>query len=507
MKKVIILFMSLLLLIPLSSCGKKQEKVEIVDDNYRNIYEIFVASFSDSDGDRKGDLNGVTKKLDYIQEMGYTGIWFMPIHRSPSYHKYDVVDYYSIDPDYGTMEDFEKLVEEAHKRDINIIIDLVINHTSHLNPWFIQALDAYSKGSFSQYLNWYNFSDSPQYGYAEKDGVYYEARFVDSMPDLNLDSREVRDEIINIMKFWIDKGVDGFRLDAVTSYYTNDINKNVEFLNWINKAAKSIKEDCYIVGEAWTSDIEVRQYYTSGIDSFFLFSLSQGEGLLAQTVKADKPIPQYKNALRNALSIANGYIPAIFLDNHDTNRITGAIGRTKTEDTKFAYGLAAMLNGTLFTYYGTEIGMVGSRKDENKRIAMLWDSDKMDELCKNPQGTTQEEYAYPGVKQQQKDKDSILNYHKQVNYLRNKYPEIARGEYEVANKLTTATFMAFEKTWEGKTICIAINFDKANSTTVDLSELQPYSNCESVSAINEKAELKGTALTIPAYTIAILSGE
>lgn len=505
MKKVIIIFMALLLTFPLTSCQKKKEKVEIVDDNYRNIYEIFVASFYDSDGDKKGDLNGVTKKLDYIEEMGYTGIWLMPIHRSPSYHKYDVVDYYSIDPDYGTIEDFEKLCEEAHKRDINIIIDLVVNHTSNLNSWFIKGLDAYKNGTISQYLNWYNFSSEPQYGFAEKDGVYYEARFVDSMPDLNLDCREVRDEIINIMKFWIDKGVDGFRLDAVTSYYTNDIEKNVEFLSWINKAAKAIKEDCYIVGEAWTSDVEIRKYYESGIDSFFLFSLSQGEGLLAQTVKNLKPIPQYKNALRNAVSIANGHIPAIFLDNHDTNRITGSMGRTKTEDTKFVYGIAAMLNGTMYTYYGTEIGMVGSRKDENKRIAMLWDSDKMNDLCKNPEGTTQEEYAYPGVKQQQKDENSLLNYHKQVNYLRNKYPEIARGEYEIANKLTTAALIAIEKTWQDKTICIVINFDKENTATVDLSELRDYSNCEYVSAVNGKAELKDKTLTIPAYTIAILS--
>ncbi|MBQ1299672.1 MAG: alpha-amylase, partial [Erysipelotrichaceae bacterium] len=164
MKKILLTWMVLLMLLPLSACGKKQEKIEIVDDNYRNVYEIFVASFNDSDGDKVGDLNGVTKKLDYLQEMGYTGIWMMPIHRSPSYHKYDVIDYYSIDPAYGTLEDFEKLTEEAHKRDINIIIDLVVNHTSHLNPWFIQAEDAYAKGTFSPYLNWYNFSHEPQYG-------------------------------------------------------------------------------------------------------------------------------------------------------------------------------------------------------------------------------------------------------------------------------------------------------------------------------------------------------
>lgn len=116
-----------------------EQELNIIDDNYRNYYEIFVYSFYDSDGDGIGDLNGVIEKLDYVQEMGFNGIWLMPVMPSTTYHKYDVTDYYGIEPEYGTMEDFERLVEECHKRDIRLIIDFVMNHSSSKHPWFLEA--------------------------------------------------------------------------------------------------------------------------------------------------------------------------------------------------------------------------------------------------------------------------------------------------------------------------------------------------------------------------------
>ena len=167
-------------------------------------------------------------------------------------------------------------------------------------------------------------------------------------------------------------GVDGFRLDAVTSYYTGQDDKNVEFLSWLNREAKKIKEDCYIVGEAWTGDNVIRNYYSSGIDSFFHFSLSQAEGTLASIVRNSNPHVLFRTAVNNSISLTNGHIPAIFLDNHDTNRITGAIGRSKIERLKFVYGYTGMLNGCVYTYYGTEIGMEGGH-DPDCRRCMPWD--------------------------------------------------------------------------------------------------------------------------------------
>ena len=497
--------MILMLTIPLNGCAASKTEYDIPDDNYRNFYEIFVASFQDSDGDRVGDINGVTSKLDYLKEMGYTGIWLMPISPSPSYHKYDVVNYYDVDRSYGTLDDFVRLCQEAHKRDIKVITDMVINHSSSSNPWFLEAADAYVNGKKSPYLVYYNFSDYPQYGYSQygNTGKYYESRFVDTMPDLNLDSLSVRNEIVSIMKFWIDKGADGFRLDACTSYYTGKEDKNVEFLSWLNEEARKLKEDIYIVGEAWTGDNVIKQYYTSGIDSFFQFSLSNAEGTIASVLKNSNPQLLYRNALKNSVSLAQGHIPAVFLDNHDMTRITTAIGRSKLERIKFAYGLLGMMNGAVFTYYGTEIGMIGSRKDENYRIAMLWDSNKTDALCKNPPGVSQTEYAYEGVAQQQKDSGSILNYHKAINLLRNRYPEIGRGEIDFINELCNKTVMVVTKSCNDSTIAIAINFSETESAQLDFSETG-YKYSTAVSAYGQKAESKGDVLTLPPYTIAIL---
>ena len=192
MKKIFPLFAagSLCLALTLSACAPSIDLLpeNIIDDDYDNYYEIFVGSFCDSDGDGRGDFNGVTQKLSYIRDMGYTGIWLMPICSSPSYHKYDVADYYAVDETYGTMEDFENLVGEAHALGIKVIIDMVFNHSSRKNEWFKQFLVARADNDESnKYYDYYNYSSSPIDGYAVAGSgdrtVYYEARFDASMPD------------------------------------------------------------------------------------------------------------------------------------------------------------------------------------------------------------------------------------------------------------------------------------------------------------------------------------
>ena len=137
MKRLFCLILAVCMVFSMTACGG--EKVEVPDDNYRTYYEVFVRSYYDSDGDGIGDIPGLTQKLDYIQELGFNGIWLMPIMPSMTYHKYDVTDYYSIDSEYGTLDDFKVLLEEAHKRGINVIIDMVFNHTSSEHPWFKEA--------------------------------------------------------------------------------------------------------------------------------------------------------------------------------------------------------------------------------------------------------------------------------------------------------------------------------------------------------------------------------
>jgi glycosidase len=252
--------------------------VNVIDDKYRTTYEVFVYSFSDSDGDGVGDIQGLIDKLDYIgdgdpetdTDLGCNEIWLMPISPSPTYHKYDVTDYKDIDPEYGTMEDFDELIKACHDRGIRVIIDQVYNHSSVEHPWFKDAAEflkdhpgiTFENGNYSASfyidcpkLSYYNFANEQLAGYEPLPGTeyFYEARFWSGMPDLNLDSDAVRREIADITGFWLEHGVDGFRLDAVTYYYTGNDSANIDFMTWLNDTVKSVNPDAYIVAESWTN--------------------------------------------------------------------------------------------------------------------------------------------------------------------------------------------------------------------------------------------------------------
>ena len=272
--------------------AEKTMSIQEVEDDYRNYYEVFVASFYDSDGDGSGDLNGVREKLDYIADMGFTGIWLMPVHPSDTYHKYDVKDYYEIDPAYGSMADMEALLAACKERNIALILDLVVNHTADDHPWFTAAAE-YLRGLSPEaepnpadcpYVNYYTFTKDAARGksYHPLSGSdwYYEGVFWGEMPDLALDQPEVRAEIEKIMDFWLEKGVSGFRLDAVKEYFSGRTQKNIEFLAWLEQTAQSKKADVYLVGEAWSDLSEIAEYYASGLPSFFNFALATGEGKL-----------------------------------------------------------------------------------------------------------------------------------------------------------------------------------------------------------------------------------
>ena len=444
-------------------------ELNIIDDNYRNWYEVFVHSFYDTDNDGIGDINGVTAKLDYIKEMGFNGIWLMPIHPSPTYHKYDVTDYYAIDPDYGTLEDFENLVSEAHKRGIKVIIDLVVNHTSNNHPWFREAckyiVDNGTPGG--KYGDFYRFNITTNGAYHSVPGskYSYEGQFWSGMPDLNLDSEAVREEIKNIMKYWLeDYDVDGFRLDAVTSYYTGNLQGNIDFLSWLNTEAKKIKPDAYIVGEAWvTSDYTIDRYYESGCDSFFLFTGSQAGGSIAMAVKlsSGKSVGELFVDLQSTYGDA---ILAPFLGNHDTMRpgsfMPGA------DNVKMAAGVMSMMNGGVFVYYGEEIGMIskgGNNSDPAKRIAMKWEPKSIYEGCcyLPPENTPVDEtsYYYPSVAEQMADESSILNYYKEAMELRNRFPSIARGKVTYYPEGQNNYICVITKGYQDEKITIVFNMD------------------------------------------------
>ena len=219
-----------------------------------------------------GDFNGITEKLDYLQSLGVKGIWLMPINPSPSYHGYDVTDYYAVNPDYGTMDDFKRLIEEAHKRDIKVIIDLVLNHTSSQHPWFESALTPGSENYDRVCLERLQIParrvpGGNQAWYKASNGKYYYAIFWDQMPDLNYDTPAVREEAKKIASFWLkDVGIDGFRLDAVR-YLVEEDGQPGRFTCQPclpGRMGKLLPERgsrlAFSVGEVWTGNSTVKNY-------------------------------------------------------------------------------------------------------------------------------------------------------------------------------------------------------------------------------------------------------
>ena len=497
MKRLSVLLAAVLLLLPVLPAG--------ADAGVYNWYEIFVRSFRDSDGDGIGDLAGVTAQLDYLTDMGYDGLWLMPVMPSPSYHKYDVTDYYAIDPEYGTMDDMRALLDAAHSRGMRVIIDLPVNHTSTLHPWFQAACGALLSGRESPYTAWYHFSEKPENASVKlgDSSWYYEEQFAGGgMPDLALENPEVAEEIRAILAFWLcDVGVDGFRLDAVTSFFTGDTDRNVAFLSSLKDMCEELKPGSYLVGECWSNLSTIARYYDSGVDSFFLFPASQAEGFIASSLRgrgtdhAEKFARSYRK-VREA--IPEGIL-APFLSNHDTGRTIGSVqGRGNLPVAKFAEGLLNMLPGCVFTYYGEEIGMAGSQCDPDKRLAMYWSDGDM---TQQPPGTMQIEYPYPSVETQKEDPDSLLNYCKKVNEARLKVPAIAFFDEETVS--AEGDVCEIRRTLNGKTWIIKINFSSSQTQHYPFFPTSRiWYDLEAIPG--RQAVMDGREFHLPPYAIVIL---
>ena len=472
-----------------------------------NWYEVFVYSYSDSDGDGIGDFKGLLAKLDYIQDMGYDGLWLMPIMPSPSYHKYDVTDYKAVDPQYGTLEDFRAVVARCRELGIRLIIDLPVNHSSTRHPWFLAAAEALKKGRRDHpMVGYYNFQQEAGQNFAELSGTdwYYEEQFSGgSMPDLNLDNPALREEIRDILAFWLlEVGVDGFRLDAVTSFYAGRDQDNIAFLRFLKETCQELKPGSYLVGECWKGLEQIAAYYDSGIDSFFLFPAAQAEGYIAASLRARRPAETYVKHLQRVLAAMPGKTLAPFLSNHDTGRTVGLVqGRQAPQRVKFAHALLSLMGGHSFTYYGEEIGMLGSGKDPNKRLGMLWSEE---EVTKAPPGVTAREYPYPGVYAQQQDPASILNYIKKMNHQRLKMPLIALGQTEVVQ--VTEDIFVLKKTGDGQELVIAVNCSTKTAHSLDLPGTYTLLDVLDAGDVASTATpgAGSTAITLQPYGIAYL---
>ncbi|WP_261302327.1 alpha-amylase family glycosyl hydrolase [Paenibacillus andongensis] len=501
-----------------NSSGVKTAKS--IDEQPGNIYyEIFVRSYADSNGDGIGDLNGVTSKLDYLKDLGIGGIWLMPINPSPSYHGYDVTDYYGINSQYGTLEDMKKLLDEAHKRKIKVIMDLVVNHTSSKHPWFISS----AEGVGSPYRNWYTWAGAddkmPGDGAAgakpwhSLNGSNYLGIFWDGMPDLNFDNLDVRKEMVKVGQFWLKQGMDGFRLDAAKHIYGDfnstqstpeTVKKNQAWWQEFRAGMNEVNKDAYIIGEVWDSPVVIAPYLDK-FNSSFNFDLAKKLITAADSEKAEDVAFFLSRIYELYAKSSNGtFIDAPFLSNHDQNRVMSEL-KGNMDHAKMAAAILLTLPGNPFIYYGEEIGMKGVKPDEYLREPMIWNEDG-----KSGSGqTTWEASRYnkddaPSVEIQLKDTNSLLNHYKKMIQWRNEEDALRNGgigKYMTGNGSVTTFIRATDK----QKLLVVHNFS-GKEQTIDLGEDKENGAFKEVKLFTQKGwKMDGNKLTVPAYTTVILN--
>ena len=424
--------------------------------NQAVFYEIFVRSFQDSDGDGNGDLAGILEKLDYLNDgdpetgtdLGVTALWLMPVFPSDSYHGYDVIDYKNIDPEYGTLADFQALVAAAHARGMRVILDLVINHTSFLHHWFVSSLDP-----FSPYRDWYLWSDEDPGGYYEDGRTvwhalgddYYYGYFWSGMPDLNYNNEEVSSKMLDVARFWaLDMGVDGFRIDAARYLIENGevISNTPETHAWFADfyaKLRAMKPDIYLVGEVWSNSQEAAAYVTGReLTQTFDFDLSTAllnslnsrkAGSFTTVISTDFPLFDHGNL-------------GVFLTNHDMPRTMSQLGGDAAKARLGAF-LLLTAPGTPYIYYGEEIGMQGQKPDEMIRTPMQWSGG---ETCGFGIARTWQapnsDCGSVNISVQQADAGSLWNAYRTLIQLRQSNSALSAGDYYTVQADDPAVYSA-----------------------------------------------------------------
>lgn len=406
------------------------------------FYEIFVRSFSDSDGDGIGDLNGIINKLDYLNDgnpatdtdLGVTAIWLMPIFPSPSYHGYDVTDYRAINPDYGTLEDFRNLVTQAHARGIKIVIDFVANHTSDLHPWFAASSQNQSK------RDWYVWESShPNFNgpwgqnvWHLRNNSYYYGIFWHGMPDLNFKNEEVTTEIKDVVRYWYeDIGVDGFRIDAVKHWIEegNQQDNSPATLAWwrdFYQYQKSINPSLMTVGEAWTSTQNIIPYSDNRLDYCFEFDLATS---IINSINSES-IDELRSKINQVTSNYKPFQYGTFLTNHDQNRVYNQLNKS-TAKAKLAASILLSLPGIPYLYYGEEIGMEGIKPDEDIRRPMQWSmSANAGFSTAAPWHDLNQNYSEFNVANQQADPNSLWRHYQKWISHRKTVSALTTGSYK-----------------------------------------------------------------------------
>ena len=464
------------LLLGLFACRPNNGGDSVPTESQRVYYEIFLRSFSDSNGDGIGDIKGLTSKLDYLAELGIGGLWLMPIHPSGSYHKYDVRDYYGIDPEYGTMEDFRTLLKEAHSRDIKVIIDLVLNHTDDEHPWFQAALKG-PENPFRPFYVWSHpdsiaeaphlWHDQAADGEVENNsGERFYGFFWKGMPDLNFDHAPVRDSIIQAGRYWLEEvGVDGFRLDAalfIYPYYegpqAENLQKTLQWWESFHQAMEQAHPNTFLVGEVWQSDSVLAPFLGRGMDAVFHFNLSDW---IIETVRSEKDslglalrVQQFQEQLAMFSAANPQRTDALFLTNHDQDRLRSRLGGNWRQ-ARMAASILLTLPGTPFIYYGEELGMLGAKPDEQIREPFPW-ALVGEDSCQ----TTWEALAFntpdhtPPLSLQQFKEGSLWKHYRMLIQFRNIHPAMQYGAIEPYKGALPQGVLAYYRVLDGKRLLV-----------------------------------------------------
>jgi glycosidase len=336
------------------------------------FYELYLRSFCDGNGDGIGDLKGAEKKLDYIAELGMEGIWLLPIMQSPAYHGYSVTDFFAINPIYGDLKDLRNFLYGAHKRDLKVILDLPLNHTSPSHEWFLKALDGEKP-----YCDWYLFLQSEEWLKARRhwdnqqvwsnySGRWVYALFGPGSPDLNFESPSLWQQIKEVLTFWLSVGFDGFRFDAAKHIFDFSIEKgiceyqhsrNIAFWKEMTSHCRAISPDCLFVSEVW-DDARIVDMYSSIFGIGFNFPLAEDLKLAIASRNAESLVKALKTDMQRFFRSKRSYESGTFLTNHDMTRLVSSMNGDR-DLALLALTVLLTLPGLPFLYYGEELGMEG----------------------------------------------------------------------------------------------------------------------------------------------------
>lgn len=415
------------------------------------FYELFVRSFADSTegplaGDGIGDLRGAIERLDYLNDgdpttdtdLGVTAIWLMPITQSPSYHGYDTTDYYTVDQEYGTNEDFRAFVQACHERGIRVIIDLVLNHCSSEHHWFWGSLDPDSP--WREFFVWSDgdpgyrgpWNQEVWHESPSGDGTYYYGLFWSGMPDLNYENEAVTRQMFDVLRFWLeDMDIDGFRLDAIRHLIEDgeqqdNTPQTHDWLRRFYREYKRLDPEAIAVGEVWAGSDVVSTYVGDQMDLAFEFDLGYR---IVDGVRdgSKKPISEQMARIGELYPLG---MYATFLRNHDQPRVMHELGADESK-ARLAAMIQLTLPGVPFVYYGEEIGMIADKPDPEIRTPMQWSEQQNAGFTQNePWKAPKPDYLVRNVRAQSADAGSMLSLYRTLIDLRQTHEALRIGTFE-----------------------------------------------------------------------------